>query len=164
MIDGDGAAGSAIWNQEGVMEQTGTQGRLAFVYGPVKRGGPLHHRLAPAELVGSAVLPGFRMFQVGAAPCIIPSPRPDDEVRGEVWRISEHQLRLLDLVEGGAYRRTHGVARLENGSRVEVVTWAWAFSEFGLRPIPSGDWDVSRRQVIRPADPTRHKEMDERAS
>jgi gamma-glutamylcyclotransferase (GGCT)/AIG2-like uncharacterized protein YtfP len=164
VIGGNGAAGSAIWNQEGMMEQTGTQGRMAFVYGPVKRGGALHHRLAPAELVGAAVLPGFRMFQVGAAPCIIPSPRPDDEVRGEVWRISEHQLRILDLVEGGAYRRTQGVARLEDGSRVEVVTWAWAFSEFGLRPIPSGDWDVNRRRVIRTSDSPGRREIDERAS
>ena len=145
------------------MEQTGAQGRLAFVYGPVKRGGPLHHRLGPAELIGAAVLPGFRMFQVGAAPCIIPSSSPADEVHGEVWRISDHQLRLLDLIEGGAYRRTVGVARVESGERVEVVTWAWAFSEFGLKPIPSGEWNASRHRVLRPrgADPT--PEIDERA-
>ena len=145
------------------MEQTRPQGRLAFIYGPMKRGGPLHHRLGPAELIGDAVLPRFRMFQVGSAPCITPSPSADDEVHGEVWRISDHQLRLIDLTEGGAYRRTTGVARLADGERVQVATWVWAFSELGLRPMPSGRWDVNRRRVIRPRDAERSPEADERA-
>jgi len=89
------------------MHASGTS--LVFVYGTLKRGGSNHHHLAGQTLVGSArTAPGFRLYEVGGYPGMIPQSLDRDGVQGEVWRVSAECLARLDELEGlsvGLYRR-----------------------------------------------------------
>jgi gamma-glutamylaminecyclotransferase len=82
---------------------------LVFVYGTLKRGGSNHRQLAGQTFVAEAhTAPGYRMFNLGDYPGMVPWPEDRDGVLGEIWSVDEATLRKLDQFEGvdqGLYRR-----------------------------------------------------------
>lgn len=82
---------------------------LLFVYGTLKRGCRNHHRLATQRFVGAAhSVAGYRLYDLGDYPGIVPEPTATEGVVGEVWEVDEECLRELDRFEGvddGLYRR-----------------------------------------------------------
>ena len=80
-----------------------------FVYGTLKRGGSNHRFLAGEKFVAAARLrPGYRMFDVGGHPGLVPDPGATGEIEGELWSVSDAALAALDEFEGVAenfYRR-----------------------------------------------------------
>lgn len=83
--------------------------RLVFVYGTLKRGCSNHHFLAEQRFVGEArTVPGFRLYNLGGYPGMVPHATDRDGVTGEIWEVDEACLRRLDALEGlaeGLYRR-----------------------------------------------------------
>jgi gamma-glutamylcyclotransferase (GGCT)/AIG2-like uncharacterized protein YtfP len=75
-----------------------------FVYGSLKTGHRLNRWLNESTYEGAAMLYGYRMYDLGAFPGIVPMPegaRRDSEcVRGEVWLVPDWLLPSLDRVEG----------------------------------------------------------------
>jgi gamma-glutamylaminecyclotransferase len=86
-----------------------TQPTLLFVYGTLKRGCRNHRQLADQTFVGDArTAPGFRLYNLGEYPGLVPVPTDRDGVRGEVWSVDAAGLKRLDRFEGvqeGLYRR-----------------------------------------------------------
>jgi gamma-glutamylcyclotransferase (GGCT)/AIG2-like uncharacterized protein YtfP len=82
---------------------------LIFVYGTLKRGGSNHHYLTGQKFLGAArTPPGFRLYDLGGYPGMIPQFDDRDGVTGEVWSVDAACLAQLDLLEGlaeGLYRR-----------------------------------------------------------
>ena len=82
---------------------------LLFVYGTLKRGCCNHHQMAGQTFVGPArTPPGFRLYDIGGYPGIVPRQEDRDGVVGEVWSVDDEALRRLDAFEGvyeGLYRR-----------------------------------------------------------
>ncbi len=82
---------------------------LVFVYGSLKRGGSNQHYLAGQKFIGMArTMPGFRLFDLGTYPGMVPFADDRDGVSGEVWSVEVDCLEHLDLLEGiveGLYRR-----------------------------------------------------------
>ena len=82
---------------------------LVFVYGTLKRGGSNQHYLAGQKFVGVArTTPGFRLFDLGQYPGMVPSADDLNGVAGEVWSVEIDCLDHLDVLEGlaeGLYRR-----------------------------------------------------------
>jgi len=82
---------------------------LIFVYGTLKRGDENHHFLAGQKFVGEArTTPGFRLFEVGGYPGMVPHAGDRDGVAGEVWSVDAECLARLDELEGlaeGLYQR-----------------------------------------------------------
>lgn len=82
---------------------------LLFVYGTLKRGCSNHHRLATECFVDAArTVAGFRLYDLGGYPGILPCPDDTDGVVGEVWSVRAATLQQLDEFEGvneGLYRR-----------------------------------------------------------
>ena len=80
-----------------------------FVYGTLKQGGSNHRYLAGQHFLGMAqTVPGYRLFEVGGFPGMIPWSNDSHGVTGEVWSVSASRLAELDLLEGIAeklYRR-----------------------------------------------------------
>ena len=83
--------------------------KLLFVYGTLKRGCSNHHFLAGQEFVGIArTLPGFRLYELGGHPGMVPHASDHDGVVGEIWAVDEPALVHLDGLEGlteAIYRR-----------------------------------------------------------
>lgn len=91
-----------------------------FVYGTLRSGGAvrgLDSLCEHSELVGPGrtTSGGFSMCDLGVFPAVVPGGNHD--VVGEVWRVPDHTMALLDQIEGypDFYRRqqvstTHGVA------------------------------------------------------
>src|SRR5262249_5468067 len=72
-----------------------------FVYGTLKRGQGSHLFLAGQEFLGEGqTLPRYRLYDSGRYPCLIEDSPRGTVVRGEVWRVSEEVMRLLDAYEG----------------------------------------------------------------
>ncbi len=82
---------------------------LLFVYGTLKRGCSNHAQLVGQSFVGEArTVPGYRLFDVGGFPGLVPWPADRDGVEGEIWETDAAGLARLDAFEGvaeGLYRR-----------------------------------------------------------
>lgn len=82
---------------------------LLFVYGTLKRGCVNHAFLAAQTFVAPARLrAGYRMFDVGGFPGIVPDAGAQHEISGELWSVTAAGLAELDRFEGvweDLYRR-----------------------------------------------------------
>lgn len=82
---------------------------LLFVYGTLKRGCSNHHHMTGQTFVSLArTRPGYRLYDLGGYPGIVPVVGDTDGVVGEVWSVDADGLRRLDVFEGvheGLYRR-----------------------------------------------------------
>ncbi len=80
-----------------------------FVYGTLKRGCSNHAQMAGQTFVGEArTAAGYRLYDLGGYPAIVPVPEDRDGVTGEVWSVDPECLKRLDRFEGvheGLYRR-----------------------------------------------------------
>lgn len=83
--------------------------KLIFVYGTLKRGCSNHHFLSDQKFVGAArTVPGFRLYELGGHPGMVPKDDDHAGVSGEIWEVDEAALVRLDALEGldeGLYRR-----------------------------------------------------------
>lgn len=114
--------------------------KFVFVYGTLKRGGSNHHYLAGQTFVGEArTRPGFRLFDVGGYPGMIPHAADRDGVEGEIWSVNAAGLADLDQLEGlaeGLYRR-EPVPLLPPHDAVSVDAYLYARSVAGFRELGS---------------------------
>jgi gamma-glutamylaminecyclotransferase len=111
---------------------------LIFVYGTLKRGGSNQHYLAGQKFIGVArTAPGFRLFNLGQYPGMVPFADDHDGVSGEVWSVEADCLEHLDLLEGvkeGLYRR-EPVPLLPPFADRKVDGYIYARSVEGLRDL-----------------------------
>ena len=130
-----------------------------FVYGSLRRaaGHPTTQLLQPAQFVGEGWATG-RLYDLGRYPGMVGSCRPQDRVRGEVYRLLKSKLTLLRLdayegcrrggLLGQEYRRKRLTIRMDNGA--ELTAWAYLYngkvSTGGY--IPSGDYLWHRRSIL----------------
>lgn len=74
---------------------------LIFVYGTLKCGCRNHAYLGGQAFVGEArTMPGFRLFDLGEYPGMVPDPTDREGVIGEVWSVDPACLARLDVLEG----------------------------------------------------------------
>jgi len=99
---------------------------LIFVYGTLKRNGSLNSHLHGQEFVAEATTQAlYRMYrhQDGWYPILVEDEN-GIEIEGEVWRVSQDVIPVLDRVEGDEYQRT--VIRLKPPFDEELVK-AWVY-------------------------------------
>lgn len=118
---------------------------MIFVYGTLLKGMQRENVLARSEFHGPALLEAG-LFDLGAFPGI---KEGCGEVIGEMYRIDEETLTLLDTIEGyepdqpenSLYlRRTARVRRLADGEPVEVMTYFYNHPVREEDAIPHGDY------------------------
>jgi len=112
---------------------------LAFVYGTLMRGFPLHHLIeGRVEYVGKGTVPA-RLLDLGAYPAAVPDPH--GIVVGEVYRLRDTGLwRVLDSVEGPQYHRDVVRVRMADGREATAfIYWYVGPLDRGI-PIPGGDY------------------------
>jgi gamma-glutamylcyclotransferase (GGCT)/AIG2-like uncharacterized protein YtfP len=74
---------------------------LLFVYGTLKRGGKNHAHLASEKFLAPAqALPGYRLYDVGGFPGLVPDATAPFSIAGELWEVSDAALARLDAFEG----------------------------------------------------------------
>jgi gamma-glutamylaminecyclotransferase len=109
-----------------------------FVYGTLKRGGSNHRFLAGEKFVAEARLrSGYRMFDVGGHPGLVPDPSATYEIEGELWSVSDSALATLDDFEGVAenlYRRELLPLAVPTGSAT-ANCYLYARAVTGLRDV-----------------------------
>jgi gamma-glutamylcyclotransferase (GGCT)/AIG2-like uncharacterized protein YtfP len=130
-----------------------------FVYGTLRRGGPMHALLEPGVRRICAARMRGRLYDLGAFPGLAEGRR-GDWVQGELYRIqSADLLDSLDRYEGRAYRRVVRDAQPADGG-TPVACWVYLFegSLRGRRRIASGDYLAAQ-----PDDVTRAARADRRA-
>jgi gamma-glutamylcyclotransferase (GGCT)/AIG2-like uncharacterized protein YtfP len=112
---------------------------LAFVYGTLMRGFPLHRLIEGRAEYGGNGMVAARLFDLGAYPAAVPDPR--GAVAGEVYRLRESGLwRVLDSVEGPQYHRDEVRVRMADGREVAAfIYWYVGPLDRGV-PIPGGDY------------------------
>jgi gamma-glutamylcyclotransferase (GGCT)/AIG2-like uncharacterized protein YtfP len=134
---------------------------LIFVYGTL-RNDPLHelfHLLAhDAEFIGEGYVNGC-LFNLGDYPGMVLSVNSSEQVKGELYKISQIKLNtaldILDQFEGCGHFASQPCEYRRELVNVFITTdksiTAWAYvlnkSTEGLQPIDSGDylsWRASR--------------------
>ena len=124
---------------------------LVFVYGTLKKGGSNHHCLMGQKFLGAArTIPGFRLYDLGGHPGMIPLPEDTAGVIGEVWEVDAASLAQLDVFEGTAekvYERAPAQLQPPFADRA-IETYLYRRSVQG-RPDIGSLWRVERHR--RPA-------------
>lgn len=121
-----------------------------FVYGTLRKGGSNHFRMDGAEFVGKGAVKG-EIHVIDTHPeLVFPALKLDAEgfVLGEVYQVSETQLKSLDAFEGISerceepyeYRRVKADVEMESGEQVCAWVWEWNLGLDGAKPLPQGDW------------------------
>ncbi len=121
-----------------------------FVYGTLRKGGSNHFRMDGAEFVGKGVVKG-EIYQIDTNPKLVfPALKLDGECRvvGEVYQVSETQLKALDAFEGISeryeepyeYRRVMTGVEMESGELAYAWVWEWNSCLEGAKLLPEGDW------------------------
>jgi gamma-glutamylcyclotransferase (GGCT)/AIG2-like uncharacterized protein YtfP len=121
-----------------------------FVYGTLRKGGSNHFRMDGSELVGSGSVSGD-IYLIDSNPeLVFPALKLGDggRVLGEVFRVSEAQLKALDAFEGISehyeepyeYRRVMVNIELESGELTHGWVWEWNLCLDEVKPLPNGDW------------------------
>src|SRR5689334_5996231 len=100
---------------------------LLFVYGTLRRGLPnKYSRLLARQssFLGRACLRG-RLHRIGRYSGAILSSKPNEWIRGEVFRLADPAalLPILDDYEGPQFERTLALVRLDSGRRPR----AWVY-------------------------------------
>jgi gamma-glutamylcyclotransferase (GGCT)/AIG2-like uncharacterized protein YtfP len=129
---------------------------LAFVYGTLMRGFPLHRVIeGRARYLGSGTV-AARLLDLGAYPAAVSDPH--GSVVGEVYRLHDIGLwRVLDSVEGPQYHRDEVAVRMAGGPEVTAFIY-WYVGPLGRAvPIPGGDYKAHApaRSIHRGAEPRR---------
>jgi len=74
-----------------------------FFYGTLKRGGDNHHYLAGQRFLGPArTRAGFRLYDLGGYPGMVPADDRGRAIEGEIWAVDGPCLARLDELEGTA--------------------------------------------------------------
>jgi gamma-glutamylcyclotransferase (GGCT)/AIG2-like uncharacterized protein YtfP len=111
---------------------------LLFVYGTLKRGCSNHGQLEGQAFVGEArTAPGYRLFDVGGFPGLVPWAADTGGVEGEVWETDGAGLARLDAFEGlaeGLYVR-HPVPLQPPFAGTEVQAYVYPGSVDGCREV-----------------------------
>lgn len=121
-----------------------------FVYGTLRKGGSNHFRMSGSEFIGSARVRA-KIYRIDTHPALIfPALKlgSDSWVLGEIYRVSEVQLRELDAYEGISerhqqpheYRRVLAKVEMESGAETDAWVWEWNLPVDHMQPLPEGDW------------------------
>lgn len=104
---------------------------LLFVYGTLKRGERNHGFLRGQEYLRPArTLPHYRLYNCGPYPGLVRDAKHGRVIDGELWRITEERLPILDSFEGvGVFRR--GPVEVE-GETEPVVAYFYELDVTGL--------------------------------
>lgn len=107
-----------------------------FVYGTLLKGQRNYaHYLAPDEPCASAVLNGYRMFDIGSFPGIVPGK---GNVKGEIYRINAQQLAAINRLEGEGdlYIKTPVKVMIDDETYLSVNAYVYNRKVKGLPEIP----------------------------
>lgn len=116
---------------------------LVFVYGSLKRGMANHHHLAGATFVGSALLGGLSLFDLGPFPMAVASADPAAVLQGEVYGVGTGLLAGLDRFEGAPRLYKRQRHHLGDGRLVWVYVGRSRQVRHAQR-ISSGSWSGPR--------------------
>lgn len=84
-------------------KESNSKGIRVFVYGTLKRGKSNHRLLENSTFLGRTAVKGkFKMVDLGWYPGVILNPDAKEPINlyGEVYRVSEETLDILDSLEG----------------------------------------------------------------
>jgi gamma-glutamylcyclotransferase (GGCT)/AIG2-like uncharacterized protein YtfP len=112
---------------------------LAFVYGTLMRGFPLHRLIEGRAAYGGTGTVAARLLDLGTYPAAVPDPR--GTVVGELYRLPDAGLwTVLDSVEGPQYHRGEVRVRMVDGREVTAfIYWYVGPLDRGV-PITGGDY------------------------
>ncbi|MBC7980432.1 MAG: gamma-glutamylcyclotransferase [Armatimonadetes bacterium] len=116
-----------------------------FVYGTLRKGGSNHFRMAGCEGLGRGKIFG-KMYRIDWYPALVCGG--GSGVRGEVYEVSDEDLRALDFFEGitkdaaepREYRRVKTTVYLEGGGSLQAWVWEWIGDLSGSQPLDGEDW------------------------
>ena len=124
------------------------EGYLIFVYGTLMKGQRYHGRyLSPLEPLGVGVLSGYRMFDIGSFPGIVPGK---GKVKGEIYRVNARQLAAIDHLEdeGDLYVRTTVKVRTAPLCCVDAYTYVYNQALNGKEEIPIDKQPYSESPLV----------------
>jgi len=109
-----------------------------FVYGTLRKGGTNHHYLENTPCLRDAIwLPGFRIYDFQHQyPFMLASPGPE-QVKGEIYRVNEAQLQLLNILED-IQNELYKLVYLQAPQCYTYLKFDSEVSNMAL--IQSGDW------------------------
>jgi pyruvate carboxylase len=128
-----------------------------FVYGTLRQGYSLHRHLRQvgAKYAGAGQIRG-RLFDLGEYPGVLPSTRPSDSVRGELYDLESprDQLSALDALEeydprrprNSLFRRRIAEVRLDDGQKCKAWVYFFNRKPRSAQLIPQGDYSAFRRR------------------
>ena len=115
------------WGEDYASEYDEVMGRYRtlFVYGTLLKGQSNHDRyLSDHQYLGDAELPDFALFDLTVYPAIL--PRKGASVRGELYHVTNDDLRKIDQLEGEGTLYTREKIRIRsNGVNLPAETYVY---------------------------------------
>ena len=123
-------------------------GGLVFVavYGSLRKGLGLHHRIGHMPFIGQGVLKGGDLYSYGPFPALVLRDDESKEVTVEVYAVDYNTLKILDGIEGG-YDRDVVTIHFESGATCQALIYTQTPRDVAGKPhVPGGDWTEYKRQ------------------
>ena len=119
-----------------------------FVYGTLKRGHRNHYLLQNADFLGSCILPGFELWDLGSYPGLRPSADPRDTVQAELYETDDETLAALDRLEDyyGPGHPRNLYDRILTADAQGTEAWVYLIRETALKTL------ITTRQARKIAD------------
>lgn len=116
---------------------------LVFVYGTLRWGQRAHSviDLAGGQLMASntkTVDPHFRMYDLGAFPCVVQVGPGGTHIHGEVYRVTGKGMQILDELEGYPWHYNRALIMTESNHYANMYVYEWEPNHLPF--IESGDW------------------------
>lgn len=112
-----------------------------FVYGTLMEGLHNHYLLKDkdTELCGEGIITGFKMYDKGAYPCIIPDK---GAIFGELYKVNKQILKTLDCLEIGYTRKLVKATVKTGGIKAGITSWVYIYDGVVINSpyICSGNW------------------------
>lgn len=108
------------------------------VYGTLKKGFGNNSLLRNEVFVRNDTVSGFDMYSLGGFPGIIPSPEAKTPVVVEVYDVSEHALKRLDMLEGHPHFYERTKVTLDSGDEASLYIYRHEVNH--LNKVESGNW------------------------
>ena len=112
-----------------------------FVYGTLKRGYNMERIAKAPVFLAEATLFYYKIFSLGGYPGITKVHDSNSFVSGEVWEVSDDDLRRLDYYEGSGYARKTVKVLMDDKAEVECFTYVYKYAGVTEVALPNGEWN-----------------------
>jgi len=104
-----------------VMDNSMINKNYVFVYGTLKKNYNNHVYILNSDFIDNGIIKGYALY-VYLLPYAIKTNNKKDFIKGELYKVNDYDLKILDSLENG-YKKIKDNVKLNNGSVISAYIY-----------------------------------------